>query len=234
MRRYLLAFALASFTAAPLAAQFTINTGPAAQTVGPIGKDSQAEGFPSTFAQTFIAPTGFNSLQSFSFYLTNFINGGAVLLDASVYQFQDDHLSGAALYTTQLNGTDSQVDAGVLVQFGSAGSPLNVLLTQGTTYALVMSAANRYAATPDGSSVAGGATLLDAYDNGSLFLSSATDLTALGTGGAFFAADGEIDAAFSATFVSTASTVVPEPATVALFGAGLMLIGVVGVRRRQR
>lgn len=228
MRKYIFACAIATLIAAPLAAQVTITTGAPAQYVGPLGKDSELGPIPTVFAQTFRVPAGTNSLQSFSFYMTNFFGGSGLLLDASVYQFQTDRLTGAALYNGQFTGTNSS--AAVLMKFGSVALPLNVSLLPATTYALLFSAANRFSLTPDGSSVLLGATLNDAYANGSLFASFATTTSSLFLTNAFQAAAAP-DAAFSATFVSTA--VVPEPGSVVLIGTGLLLLGVVNFRRKR-
>ncbi|MDQ6613057.1 MAG: PEP-CTERM sorting domain-containing protein [Gemmatimonadota bacterium] len=232
MRKYYWARAVASLAAAivaaPLSAQ--VNTGAPGQYVGPLGKDSELGPIPTAFAQTFRAPAGTNSLQSFSFYITNFFGGSGLLLDASVYQFQSDHVTGIALYNRQLTGTNSTLPAGVLTLFGSVSSPLNIPLVSGTTYAMVLSAVNRYSLTPNGSSVLFGGTLDDLYPNGSLFTSFATTSGDLLASGAFVAADAP-DAAFTATFGSAA--LVPEPATIVLFGAGIVLLGAVNFRRKR-
>jgi MYXO-CTERM domain-containing protein len=235
MRRFFLTSAIVSALAAPLggsiAAQVTINTGTPAEYVGPLGKDSNFGPIPTAIAQTFFAPAGTSFLQSFSFFFTNFINGGALLLDASVYQFDGDHLTGPALFTSAtVHGTDSFGDE--MVTFGSQVAPLKVFASPGTMYALVLSAVNSYALTPDGSSVLVGGTATDAYPNGDLFVSTAIDAPSLSAPGGFFAAGDPADAAFSATFTTTAVTPTPEPTSVTLVVLGLAGVGGAGLRRR--
>lgn len=237
MRRFLLTSAIVSALAAPLggsiAAQVTVNTGTPAEYVGPLGKDSNFGPIPTAIAQTFFAPAGASYLQSFRFFFTNFINGGALLLDASVYQFDGDHLTGPALFTSAtVHGTDSFGDE--TVTFGSPVAPLNVFVSPGTMFALVLSAVDNYGLTPDGSTVAVGGTGFDAYSNGDLFVSTATDAPSLSAPGGFFAAGDPADAAFRATFTAAPVTATPEPATLTLFAFGLAALGGVASVRRRR
>ena len=231
MRRFLLPAAIAAIAATaastPLAAQVTVSTGTPTEHIGPLGIDSQLGPIPTAIAQTIVAPIGANYLQSFTFYFTNFINGGSLYLDASVYAFDGSQLTGPALFASALFlGTNSLSD--VPVTFGTAADPLNILLGPSTTYALVLSAVGGASLTPDGSSVLVGASSTDAYTDGALFFS--TDPSAPLT---FSEAGYPPDAAFSATFTSAPVTSTPEPASLMLVATGVAGLGGMVVRRRK-
>jgi len=101
-------------------------------------------------------------------------------------------------------------------------------------YALVLSAFDGNALTPDPSTVLFGATADDTYAGGALFVSLAPDKASLFGDGAFFSdpSVGGSDLAFSASFTSTAAT--PEPATLMLMATGLAGVGLFAKRRRRR
>jgi hypothetical protein len=228
MRRLLLTTTVALALSAPLGAQVTVSTGAPTDYLGPLGIDSQLGPIPTAIAQSFIAPAGTSYLQSFTFYFTNFINGGSLNLDASVYAFNGSQLVGPALFASALFlGTNSFAD--VPMTFGTPTAPLNILLAPNTTYALILSVLSGAVQTPDGSSVLVGASSTDSYADGGLFFS--TDASAPLT---FSAADYPPDAAFSAAFSSSAVVGTPEPATLMLVATGMAGVGGVVARRRRR
>lgn len=237
MRRFLLIPAVAMALAAPAAAQVTVGTGAPDLGIGPLGVDSQNAGFiPTAIAQTFFAPPGASYLQGFTFFLSSFANGGALKLNASIYAFSADHLIGAALFTSPfVNGSDNEAGFDSRTVGGDPAAPLNILLSPGAVYALVLSAFDGNAATPDPSTVLVGATADDTYAGGSLFVSLGSDKTSLFGDGAFISdASFGSDVAFSATFTSAALVSTPEPATWMLMATGLMGVGVFAKRRRRR
>jgi PEP-CTERM motif len=237
MRRFFLLPAIALAFAVPAAAQITVGTASPDLAIGPLGVDSQNAGFiPTAIAETFFAPPGESYLQSFSFFLSSFANGGALQLSASIYAFSADHLIGSALFTSPfVSGSDNEAGFDTRTIGGDPTAPLNILLSPGATYALVLSAFDGNATTPDPSTVLVGATFDDTYAGGAMFLSLAPDNASLFGDGAFLSDPSfGSDMAFSASFTSTALVATPEPATLMLMATGLAGVGLFAKRRRRR
>jgi hypothetical protein len=232
VRRILLASAVAAALASPLAAQTstTVSTGTSPNYFGPLGIDSQG-GAASAIAQTFMLPLNQNYLQSFTFYLTNAFNGNSLFLQAAVYAFNTDQLTGPALFTSALfagSGNNSGNDA---LTIGGGNTPLNLLLAPNTMYALVLWTLQGNGSTPDGSGVLVNLAPGDPIANGALFYATSTNQADLSSPGGFTAYDGTTDVAFDASFTQSA---VPEPATLMLVATGVAGLGGVGLRRRRK
>jgi hypothetical protein len=134
-----------------------------------------------------------------------------------------------------VSGSDNEAGFDSRTVGGDPAAPLNILLSPGATYALVLSAFDGNALTPDPSTVLVGATADDTYAGGSMFVSLTSDKTSLFGDGAFISdASFGSDVAFSASFTNSALVATPEPATWMLMATGLMGVGVFAKRRRRR
>jgi hypothetical protein len=155
--------------------------------------------------------------------------GTATRFRAYVYNFGNElALSGPALWrSAEFSGS------GNIFGFDPFRFEMpNLALVRGFQYAFVLSASEPFGATPDGSTVLASATLADEYAGGALYgAANGASLSALGTPGAFARVAGAPDLSFQAVFTATQVAVIPEPATVALFGAGML--GVAAVARRR-
>ena len=233
MRRILVLSAFASALALPLGAQTQVSSGTSTDYIGPLGKDSQ--GTPLTaIAQTFLLPTGTNYLQSFTFYLASQLNGNQLFLQASVYQFSGDQLTGPALFASALFAGSGNTGGNDTFTFGNTTtSPLNLFLAPNVTYAIVLSALNGNGSTPDGSTVQANLAAGDTYADGALFYSMVASQADLSAPGAFSSLDGTTDVAFDATFTAAPIVSTPEPATLMLVATGLAGMGGVVSRRRR-
>ncbi len=218
MRKTLLAVALSVVSALPAAAQVGSPLDPFNYfgTFGPVA----VAGTPA-FAQTFMRPAvGFNYLQSFTFFLSdNSEDGSGTQLQfrAAVFEMNGSSL-GNQLYLSGVRSGSANFFGFDTYSFSTTNLFLDPSVS---TFALVLRSMSS--------------------QNGALNVigAGATDYT----GGAFFSVnndnslspvDGTADAAFSATLTSARMAVVPEPATVVLFGAGMLLVGFVARRRYDR
>ena len=110
----------------------------------------------------------------------------------------------------------------------------NLNLTAGTTYLFLITTSAQGAGVPAEASNLVGANDVDGYTGGSFWAAfNGGDAGLLRDVGAFSAVDGVTDASFSAVFRAD-PTVVPEPATLFLTGAGVLVLCLAGRRRGGR
>lgn len=221
----LLAGALA---AAPVLPAQTTTIGAALTTsVGPLTRS--AAGFQS-FGQSFVVPTLTTQLSSFSLAFGNFFNGGALKFDAFVLAFDaaNRRVSGNALWSAT-NIVGSSNDFAFDTRFFNTG---NLNLSAGATYLFLITTSTQGSGVPADASNLVGANDVDGYTGGAFWAAYNGDNAGLlRDAGAFTTVDGVTDASFSAVFRAD-PTVVPEPATLLLTGAGLIGLGLFRHRRR--
>lgn len=214
-----------ALVAAPAAAQ-TFGSTVTNNGAGPFGRDATDPNLIGAFAQTFVAPVGSPLLRSFTFVLGDFIGGTDFKVQANVFVFSSNRIVGPAL----LSGNDTYVGSTNSASFDARTSPmLNLLLTPGTTYALVLRTA--------GTSVEGatnflGTSVTESFSLGSLFTSTRSAIADLSTAGAFMAST-DADASVSMTFAPANVSTVPEPSSVALIAVGFAGV-LLFARRRAR
>jgi hypothetical protein len=224
-RRALSVVAIALACATPLAGQATIGAA-LTTSVGPLTRSS--DGFQS-FGQSFTAPSLASQLSSFSLSFSSFFNGGALRFDAYLYAFDaaNRRLTGTALWNS-LNIAGSSNEFAFDTKTFATG---NVTLSPGAIYIFLITTSNQGSVPADASNLVG-ANDTNAYAEGSFWISTNGASTgALFAAGAFSAAEGVTDAGFSAVFAGS-QQVVPEPATILLTGAGLLVLVAVSQRRR--
>ena len=214
--------------AVPASAQ-TFGSAVTDNSVGPFGRDALFDPFVfGAVAQTFVTPAGSPVLQSFTFYLGDFIGGADLRVQASIFAFNTNRLVGPALYTSTVR--NGSTDESGFTPFLFSG--VNLLLTPATTYAFLL---RPTAATPDGSSNLVATSQTNTFTLGSLFTSTATSDAALAANGAFTQSTANTfgaDAALTATF-GPATTTVPEPSTVLLVATGLGVVGMLARRKAK-
>jgi hypothetical protein len=168
--------------------------------------------------QTFTVPVGFSELRELVFPYVLTVSVRVPSQDRSlaleIFAWDGAAPSGPALFSAPLPVSASD---GTVPQFSGA-----LPLTPGQTYLALLHGGGVGPGVPR---VPGAA---DPYPGGSwVGFDGVSYVTRFGT-------DDELDARFSATFGAGAVTATPEPATVALLGAGLLAAAVAARRRPAR
>lgn len=230
-RKIAATMAAVAFSASALSAQI-IDQPKNESSTGVFGK-----GGSSTFGQTFLAPTGFNTLQSFSFWLTNddglgATNSSSLLFRAYVMQWDvaNGHTTGSTLYSSAVRSGPTSMSE--RYDF----STVSALLTPGLQYVAFLSVSGLSSSINADVATAGMETTFDGEYAGGQFVFTDTgdDLAALNSGEWDYS--GGIpgyQARFHAEFTTGAVSVVPEPSTVLLMFSGLSALLFVAIKRKR-
>ncbi|MGV3709216.1 MAG: PEP-CTERM sorting domain-containing protein [Gemmatimonas sp.] len=229
--RRTVAAVIATAGAALLPAQASaqvINLAQNEQNISPFGSPVTA-----TYGQTFTTAGGFNTLNTFSFWLSSIdsYNGEGLLFRAYVMQWDavNGHATGPVLYSSALYA--GTAFASQRYDFNTG----NLLLTGGAQYVAFLSASGYFASMPpDGASVSMEGTLAGTYTGGQfVFHDNGDDFSKLTTEEWALSGNAEsFQTRFYAEFSGDVA-VVPEPSTYLLMFSGLSAVLLVARKRKR-
>ena len=186
----------------------------------PFGESNTA-----TYGQTF-AVTGDNILNSFSLYLTGLV-ANPVDFRSYLYEWNGSRATGAALFvSTDQQFTGSAYEKPQEFSFTTGGIALGI----GKTYVAFLSASGLFNETYGTASMPfSGALGTDTLNQGNFVYYNNGNNFSLLTTNSWSKSSGQDDVWFKA---SLSSTQVPEPASLALLGIGILGLGI--SRRRRK
>lgn len=196
--------------------------------ISPFGNTNTA-----TYGQTFTTEGGFNTLNTFSFWLsaTDSYNAEGLLFKAYVMQWDaaSGHATGPVLYSSALYAGSAL--ASQRYDFNTG----NLLLTGGAQYVAFLSASGFFASMPpDGALVSMEGTLSGSYTGGQfVYSNNGDDFSILTTQEWDLSGNAEFfQTRFYAEFSGDVA-VVPEPSTVLLMFSGLSAVLLVARKRKR-
>jgi hypothetical protein len=185
------------------------------------------EGYTETFGQTFTVVGTETQLNSFKFYLQDFVNPDYVDFAFYLAAWDGSKATGSLLYSSSMLSTTNNHGLNGYESF--TVNTGGVQLTAGQQYVAFISASNFFDGSPGYARL--GTVYTNSYSGGRLVrMNNNSNFGSLFTNNWFDTGSGH-DLAFEASF--SEPTALPTPGTLALFGIGFVSM-LVNLRRRKK